>query len=171
MRLSLTVIPISVSTLVELDTDETRIWKNLNAPYHLTAWFEINAGNLILEPGVEIVMGEGDRISLQYNSELTAIGTASEPIIFRGEENTRAYWEGLYLSTSDFEANNVQIQDAEESLYLSDSVAKLSNSSVSNTKYGVYCTGYIGDVDVLELGSNVTFEASEYDIGSECTVQ
>ena len=37
--------------------------------------------------------------------------------------------------------------------------------------YGVYCTNFYSDVNVLELGSNVTFEASEYDIGSECTVQ
>ena len=146
-----------------------RIWKNLNAPY-LSPGITMKDGTLTLEPGAEMVFDGG---SLQSdNGALKAVGTASNPIIFRSLEARREAWQGLFFDSTGsgkhvFE--HVEIQDAWTGLFLKWGVdLKISNSSIKNSTNGITCDTLLFQPTILEVGENVSFETSKREISEGC---
>lgn len=101
------------------------------------------SSNLTIEAGATLVMCAGASITIEPTGSITAIGTASKPIVIRGEFETKGYWEGLAVESNN--PNNkmsyVTIKDAgtywgweEANLYLSPgSSLEISNSEISNS--------------------------------------
>lgn len=56
---------------------------------------------LIIKPGVQIIMCSGARLKTTANGSINAIGSASNPIIIKGEQNIPGYWDVI-----DFNSNN-----------------------------------------------------------------
>lgn len=79
--------------------DQHHTWHQLNnGAYYLNSRTYLNNGSLTIEPGTEIVVGNGIQLALEGSSFISAIGTASEPIIFRGLNPGTASWNAIYLS-------------------------------------------------------------------------
>lgn len=70
-------------------------WNALNVPYRLRANFERIESDLTIEKGAEFIGQPGSGIQILNEGSIVAVGTASEPIIFRGEEDVRGYWMGM----------------------------------------------------------------------------
>ena len=159
-----------------LDFATDRVWKKLNAPYYVKNWLKVKKGSLTLEPGVEMIFGNKERFEkdLQIlDAEFSAIGTPSEPIVFRGEEAKRGYWSGIYRSVNNGTGvfKHIQIRDGYDGILLEgENTIALSDSSISNTINGVRCDATF-DPAVIQLGSNVTIEAQNSEIDTQCTVE
>jgi len=71
-------------------------WHKINVPY-LTKGatnLVINA-DVTIEPGTDIMMGQGTGIKVNEKGGLKILGTASAPITFRGEHETPGAWAGI----------------------------------------------------------------------------
>ena len=160
-------------------------WKKLNAPYLIRDEFSFGAygGTLIIDPGVEIVFGEGSGLTVDGNAVLKAIGTAAAPIIFRGLVEQPGHWDGLTIWDSPWESNElsyVQIRHSGSTdgvdpygavVLRYDSRVNINNSVISdNAQYGVTCDGNstVG-IPVLVLGPGNTFSSnSSGDVSPNC---
>ena len=150
-------------------------WKKLNAPYYVSSEMRLSNVILRLEPGVEVIF-EDRSSDAQFISSagLIAVGTADEPIIFRGAKAELDAWLGLEFrttTTSVFE--HTEIRDARRAIHLSGnsgSSARLSNSRITNSLSGVVCSGILTR-NLLELGPEVIFNIENEDIGDSCVVE
>jgi hypothetical protein len=141
--------------------------------YLVTCDLTLNA-DVVVEPGVVIVVENDHGIDISYNGSLKAIGTATEPIRFMGESDVAGTWEGLF-----FHANNVNNQldhcdirgggssshDGAEDLKCNIRVdnnaqLRISNTTLAkSTAYGMYVEGLSHDTESpIKAFSAVTFE-------------
>lgn len=73
--------------------------------------FQSNS-SLNIEPGTEIVFENEGNLEMS-NSILHAIGSASEPIIFRGLDDTKGFWKGIsFYNSSDNKMAYCDVSDA-----------------------------------------------------------
>lgn len=90
-------------------------WHKINVPYLTSGTQVASNAMLTIEPGVEVVMGQGTLIDINEKGAIKAVGTAAEPIIFRGEVAQPGGWEGIAISFSSNPLNeigNAQIMHA-----------------------------------------------------------
>lgn len=88
-------------------------WRKLKVPYFTTTGtplIEIT-GNLTIEPGVIIEMGEGTGFKVHENASLKIVGTPSEKIIIRGLNPASGSWKYIYYTHT--QSPNNQIKHAE----------------------------------------------------------
>ncbi|MEF8885519.1 MAG: hypothetical protein V5A44_10410 [Haloarculaceae archaeon] len=52
-----------------------------------------------IDPGAELVFGEGARVTVLEGGSFTAEGTDDSPIVFEGASDTEGYWQGINLRT------------------------------------------------------------------------
>lgn len=71
-------------------------------------------GVMTIEPGVTIEFRANTALEIQNDGAIIAVGTASEPISFIGENSSRGFWRGLGVRSSDArnELSHVIITDA-----------------------------------------------------------
>ncbi|HKY97812.1 MAG TPA: fibronectin type III domain-containing protein [Gemmatimonadaceae bacterium] len=69
-------------------------WRITSAPIHFTG-SSVIWEPLTISPGMTFLLGPNAELNVQ--GSLTAIGTASSPIRFLGEQQVRGYWHGLYF--------------------------------------------------------------------------
>lgn len=168
-----------------LDSGNERVWRKLNAPYLVDGYLDIEGGTLTLEPGVEMVFGDDGWLTVKGNGELRAVGTAAQPITFKGRQAQLGYWDGITFWDSDWEGNQlsyVQISHSgstEKSIYAyaavrlrNQSRVNINNSVISdNAHFGVACdeqSEYVGS-PTLVLGPGNTFSNNASgDIDPEC---
>ena len=71
-------------------------------PFHLLESMDLDDGSdVVIEPGTEFVIAADVQILVGYNASaarLSAVGTAAEPIVFTGEQDTAGYWEAIVFS-------------------------------------------------------------------------
>lgn len=77
---------------------ENCIFKAIAVPY-LVNGFASNA-NVVIEAGVVIKFKSQTIFDLFPSSKLTAIGSASAPIVMEGLESDAGYWGGIYLNSN-----------------------------------------------------------------------
>ncbi len=96
--------------IIEGNIDNPRILTNVNSLgnsyYCFTGRTDINA-ELSIEPGVIVLFKKEADLYIKGNGTLKAIGNETDKIIFRGEQDMKGYWGGLYFH-SDHEGNNLQ---------------------------------------------------------------
>lgn len=103
----------------DFTTDGT--WPNIGLPYYVGR-MEIR-GDMTLEPGLTLYMASdsssGGRWSVREGGSLHAVGTAEEPIVFRGDIPGAGFWDDIRLDDSFSDRNefqHVEIRDAEHGL-------------------------------------------------------
>lgn len=86
---------------------------------------------LIIEPGVEIVMCAGAQVSVEPNGSLNAVGTIESPITFRGKAATPGFWGLLHFNSNNpsNELDHVIVTDAGGSNYFQNASIWLNNNS------------------------------------------
>ncbi|NMC71680.1 MAG: hypothetical protein GYA57_16655 [Myxococcales bacterium] len=64
--------------------------------------------HLTIAAGAELVFEQDAEVYLESSGILTAVGTAEAPIVFRGVEDTRGYWDGIELYATDSLHNRLE---------------------------------------------------------------
>lgn len=88
--------------------NDSQSWTYPGAPILLNDRLDIansSQGNLTIGEGVVIEMGADQSISVRSQGYLKVNGTASNPVIFRGEQGVKDYWKGIFIQGNN--ANNV----------------------------------------------------------------
>ncbi len=127
----------------------------------------VSAG-LTIPAGTTIIMCAGASINVTSTGYINAVGTATEPIIIKGETETPGFWEGLAIFSNN--PNNVlsyvTVKDAGTywgweyaGVYVSDNAkVTIDNATISNhDKVGLY----FADNAQINTFSNNTFSNNE----------
>ena len=162
---------VDVKVTVSVKDVGERVWKQLNAPYYVDA-LGVTDGVLVLEPGVEMIFPKEYRLTFKSRGSLRAVGTANDPIIFRGEKAEREHWSGLWFDQTGSRQHvleHVDIRDTWTAVFLKWGVnLKISNSRIQNSTNGVTCDVLLFQDTILELGPNVTFETANREVDEDC---
>lgn len=157
-------------------------WKKLNTGYLIGSYFNVEGGRLVLEPGVEMVFDKEAWMWVDGNGVLEAVGTATEPIRFRGRVEQAGYWDGISFDDSPWEGNRleyVDIRHAGNTEGLTNAFGGvrlewgaqvyIANSTIAdNNWFGVSCDDR---ENILRLGSGNTFSNNaEGDVDPDCRV-
>lgn len=185
------------STLIINSSSEipTGDWvdRGVDIDYHVKINVNFSGGKVVnVEPGVTIEFeGTSAGFTISGSSVLKMIGTATKPIILKGQNAVKGNWKGIVLESAD--PNNiweyVTISDAgssKASIYMNGSALKpsLNNCSIQNSGgYGIYlnnnnieflafnsnsvanCTNapmYLYPQSIFSLGINNTFKNNTY---------
>ncbi len=109
------VVPEEISGTISAPTVlENRFNNPAAVDYVITRTLILNA-NLTIEPGVRIQVSAGQAIDVRAEGSLTAEGTADNPIIIEGVQQTRGFWSYLRFFDSNNPANRLihcKISDA-----------------------------------------------------------
>jgi hypothetical protein len=161
-------------------------WKALEAPYLISPFLTYTGGTLLLEPGVEMVFGEDAWLEIEGNATLTAVGTAEQPIVFRGLRDEPGYWDTVRFDESPWDTNVFDHAEFRNSgntdglvsgfgaIYLNgDSQVAIGNTAfVDNDRWAVNCSNSDFDETVVVLGPGNTFTNNATgDIDTECIVR
>ncbi|MEM7655663.1 MAG: hypothetical protein AAF399_06000 [Bacteroidota bacterium] len=74
-------------------------WTKNDVPYLIETVIDI-IEPLTIEAGAELVFEEDGGLGVYDSGTLSAVGTASDKIIFRGKENINGYWRGIHVETN-----------------------------------------------------------------------
>jgi len=116
---------------------------------------------LTVKAGSTVVFGSGAKLSINDEGELNAVGTATQPILFTGEEKIAGYWSGISFRASNHTNNEIAyatIEYAETGLemrgnYGADNRLKLSNTTIQFSKYSGF---NFPERSILDKFENVT---------------
>lgn len=100
-------LPCNISEARTLTNGSTEIDYIIDCVLDVTA-------PLIIEPGVVIQFNENAGLGVYDNGTISAIGTAAEPIVFKGATNTSGLWRGIHIETRSIDntLENVRIENA-----------------------------------------------------------
>ncbi|HET8861068.1 PKD domain-containing protein [Marivirga sp.] len=119
-------IEVYHSTGADIENDAT--WKNVGAPILVDADVTV-VGNLTIEPGVVLEFDSNKGLTVE--GSMTAVGTASERIVFTAKTKAPGAWKGIqYFATSDVN-NKLQFVDISYGGSSGDGVTK-ANLSVQD---------------------------------------
>ncbi|HEX5657547.1 MAG TPA: hypothetical protein VFX59_10150 [Polyangiales bacterium] len=120
---------------------------NLGVPYYLSnSYYDGNNVAITIAAGTQFVMAADSTLSFGYlgGNTVTAIGTAAQPIRFRGEQALPDFWSGIKLGNnalSNSKLDFVEISDAggTGAAIKIDAAVQVTNTKISNS------TGYCID--------------------------
>lgn len=114
---------------LDLTENRTLVNRNDGVDYLLTCNLEFSENFILtIEPGVVIEIENGRRIEIEGQAAISAIGTATDPIIFRGNNNAgQPSWKGILSDTSNPNNafNHVIIEDGGAADYFFSKAANL----------------------------------------------
>ena len=84
-----------------LDEDNLTVtYTNQGVPYFLKSGVHVGGTAIMsVNAGVEFVMPYDQEVGVEDNALIQVNGTASQPVIFRGEQNESGYWDGLDIDS------------------------------------------------------------------------
>jgi len=151
-----------------VDTDAT--WPAIDGAYLITSSPAVY-GALTLEPGAILMFASGSRMTVDGGT-LIAVGTALDPILFTGEQQTTGYWGGLRLNNTNDPANQLAYCTIEyggsyydANLYLTGSSINPTQATVTNCHFansgtwGIKLTNYVttnSDIATVNTFANNT---------------
>ncbi|HAP63441.1 MAG TPA: hypothetical protein DCR93_29410, partial [Cytophagales bacterium] len=151
-----------------VDSDAT--WPALDVPYMMPGNVAVLDADVVLSAGSEFVFAADGGVSITQNGSLNAVGTSTNAIIFRGENDERGFWRGLEYNSNntDNRLEWVEVKnggsrgfdgaDLRTNIIIQGS-ARLEMVSVTTSKcsgYGLYLRD--ADVRVPTFSLNVAFE-------------
>ena len=88
----------------------TATWLKLNVPYRVMNEVVVADGaRLSIAPGTRLVFEQDARLTIDgYTGALTAVGTATDPIVFTGLLAQKGYWCGLYFHDTHSTENRLE---------------------------------------------------------------
>ncbi|GAB6091515.1 hypothetical protein [Spirochaeta dissipatitropha] len=151
--------------------DSDLVWSSENQ-FIVTDDIELHAV-LEIEPGTRVSFEQGTQLEIRESGTLIAEGTAEEPILLTGTENTVGWWDGIWFRSSEDPRNSIdhaQIEFAGGDFFAVqigeyrvtgtsvDASASITNTTIQNTGgHGLY----------VQRGSEIADFDSNKIIGSE----
>lgn len=143
----------SSANAVSSDITGSVTWTTGNT-YHVTSSIYVK-GNLTIQPGVTVAVDPQVWIDVQAGATLSAVGTASEPIIFTSASTAApGTWQQLYLDSGS-NATTLAYCEFKYGGYGNHSVVELSNAKAAIT----YCTfdnNLGGAIDASSAGTGTS---------------
>ena len=145
------LVPGNISTEVR--------WTSANNPYHVGGDITVGeTGRLIIDAGVEVLIGEADGLRsgnqslVEFNVDngvIVASAGGSLPIVFASAVTgpTKGQWQGITFKNSENTDNtlvNVSIADAVTALHLDKAKGTFSEIAIANSSTGVICENTSG---------------------------
>ena len=95
------------------NVSEASDWPSNNIPYRIDSVLDITQP-LSLAAGSEVVFLENGGLGIYDSGSINALGTASERIVFRGDQAVAGYWRGIHIETNSLanSLSNVDINHA-----------------------------------------------------------
>lgn len=162
-------------------------WKDLNAPYFIDSYLNVENGTLRLLPGVELLFGSEAWMTIDGNGVFQSLGTAANPVTIKGLKEQPGYWDGIRFNDSPWDSNQLQyttishsgnvegLTSAYAAINLDESTVTLSNSTISdNERWGIVCNDPDFPYDpsiIVDDGGNSFSNNSSGHIDSDCTLQ
>ena len=126
-----------ISSNITLNRKLTKRKDGLLPDYYVSGMIEINNGAILtVDSGVVIKFKSGAGFLITGGGGLNAIGTATAPIKFTGDQQTAGYWGGLYFVDADNTSNRLEfctIEYGGKDSYLYDE----GNIVVGSNSYGM----------------------------------
>lgn len=153
----------------------SNVWKKLDVPYRLPSHRIDIQGNVEVQPGAEFIGQPNGGVRVVSGGSFKAIGTATDSISFRGEQQSSGYWPGFqfvsnstlndfsYVTISDGGgANDFNIPARKANLEVYNGATfKITNSTVKNSDgAGIYVVS----------GGNLTHSGNAYSGNSDGNV-
>ncbi|MGB1317589.1 MAG: hypothetical protein ACPG5W_05260, partial [Flavobacteriales bacterium] len=137
------------------DIDEVLTWKKVDIDYKVTGAGTIYiAKPVTIEPGVHVYFDADCDMFIREEGSLSAIGTASDKIVFRGVTPVAGSWGGIYFQFTSSVLNVI-------------SHAEIAHAGNSNFDGAVYMwaepTVTVTNVDFSDLGSCAFFAGGAAD--------
>lgn len=164
--------------------------------YNINCNIEVQSPyTLTIAPGTTLVFGQGNQITVDQGASISAIGTSSNPITFKGSQATAGYWSGIFINSvsitnqftyctitgGGYKVNSGNNFGANVSIY--QGTAGFTNCTVSNSSdagfyfYGIYSSAQYVDGAIFNTFNNnavtgngsypiVTFAAGAGSIGT-----
>ncbi len=128
----------------------------LDVPYRISDEIYIDK-TLTIEPGVEFEFSAGAGLFTEYGSSgtITAVGTADQRIVFRGAQEGKGAWIGLWLCSSQSPANQL--------IYCDISGGGSEKKSLASGKGNVVLGGN-GDEATLTLQNSTIFDSGGWGV-------
>ena len=82
-------------------------WQALNVPYRMSGETVVGSVMLTIEPGAEFAFEREGQLQFNAGSTIIAEGTPASPIIFTGTQETRGWWNGIWIEGSDSPGNRI----------------------------------------------------------------
>jgi len=151
--------------VIDYNIDSETVLKNNRAgiDYEICEDIAVKA-DLIIEPGVEIVMCAGASVVVENTGSLNAVGIEDSPIIIRGKTASPGFWEVLHFDSNNpsNELNHVSIADGggsssfdNASIWVNDNnegQLTFKNSTIKDSKgYGLLVEG---DASIPNFNNN-----------------
>jgi hypothetical protein len=140
-----TIVNVSAQLLDCNYFTEDRVLTNTAAAidYIVPCVMDITAA-ITIEPGVVIAFEENAGFGVYDAGSINAVGTATEPIVLRGETQSAGYWRGIHVETNssknrleyvtveDAGSNYVYCCNEKASLFVKDGQITVQNSTIRN---------------------------------------
>ncbi len=131
-----------------------------------------NNATLTISPGTTLIFAQGSTVTVDQGASISAIGTASSPIVFKGEQSTKGYWNGIFINSISItnQFTYCTIQDAGAStgntfganVSIYQGTAGFTNCTITNSAdagiffYGIYSQAQYVDAAIFNTFSNNT---------------
>jgi hypothetical protein len=144
-------------------------WARLDAPTEIHGEVDIKAP-LVIERGVEMIFSSNASFDVELGGTLTAVGTDSAPIVFRGLATAPGYWRGIrFLSDSDDnELGFVVVEHGGSGRTANVSIANHASASVHDAALNASSAAVLA---VAEGGSLRAFAANTFADNGEAAVR
>ncbi len=76
-------------------------WENLNVPYIMSGDTDITNGFVTVEAGTEFQFDQGAEFEVSDGGGISAEGEDGNEIVFTGTQDTKGWWNGIYISDSE----------------------------------------------------------------------
>lgn len=142
------------------DVNIVSTWKKQTVPYYINVDLDVEA-NLTIQPGAILMFGTDGQMDIGYynNTQVTAVGTSSEPIVFTSAATSPAAgaWKGILIwenNSPNTRFDYCEFNYTGKDVYESSAAIWTYNTSftVTNSKFQ-YSAGY---GIFLDSGSTVT---------------
>lgn len=90
-------VDVDGGTGAEIDQDV--LWESLGVPYRAGERIDVDAAELTLEEGTEIVFREEGQLDIQPGGALISIGTEQDSIRITGTNESAGWWNGIFIKS------------------------------------------------------------------------
>ncbi len=84
---------------------EAKSWKKTKIPFYIKGSTATVKTDITVEAGAQFLMAPGSGFDIISTGSLKAVGTETDKIVFKGEEDVQGYWGNIYFNNSNNDKN------------------------------------------------------------------